>query len=406
MYRPPCFPRSRTVPTVKNNHLLRNTLPYNYDEFYLTMPRYYRSRRRFRRRRSRYSTRSRFRRLRRSLKRRAPIRRAILSNRRSIRALRADKEVKYLVGALYPDSSTELDVPTHGPSGQITNRPIYVNAYGGVISNLGVPTGVAFCPDLLASAKGVDAQGTAPNPGGSDPGGARIGRQIKLKSLSVKIMCYLPIPAALIPNGNVRCHFALVLDRQPRLPFKETPQSLTNLGWLDFKETTTDSTLQNPGSDHMYWNTRDPEFRERFKMLKHKAVTLSRQSANGTAGGQTLPVNAVGLTSAIATVNTALPSVQQSFDNYTSDVQTEHHTSRFFGEITFMIKHPYKFLYGLPKQGEAPDGDYQLPENHTIRLLAWSEPRNIAAQDNPDLQDWQLQIMRFNYMTKVRFTDA
>jgi len=371
------------------------------------MPRYYRSRRRFRRRRSRRGPRSGFRRMRRSLKRRAPIRRAILSNRRSIRALKADKEVKYLVGALYPESSTELPLALNGPSGQITNRPIYVDSTGTSITNLGVSNQYTFCPDLLSSAKGVDAQAMAPNPGGgANAGGARIGREIKLKSLSVKIMAYLPTPSTQIQNGNVRCHFAIVLDRQPSIEFKSNATSKVNLSWRDFKETTTPGSLQNPGSDHMMWNTRDPQFRERFKMLKHKVVTLSRQNTQSMVGSQSYPVNAVGLTSALCTTTSLLPTTTQPFPNESVNAFTDLHTSRFFGEVSFMIKHPYKFQYPLTgTAGELPVNIYQTPENHTLRLLAWSEPRNIAAQDTAGTPQWTLEIMRFNYMTKVRFTD-
>lgn len=343
--------------------------------------------------------------MRRSLKRRAPIRRAILSNRRAIRTLKADKEVKYLVGALYPDSSTELPLAANGPSGQIVNRAIYVNSEGWSITSLGVANGYSVCPDLLPSAKGVAAQGIV-NPGGSPHEGARIGREIKLKSLSVKIKCYLPMGQTGVnySNGNVLFHAMLVLDRQPTIEWNPSPQSNVNLAWQDFKETTLADSLQDPGSDAMMWNTRDPAFRQRFKVIKKASRMVSRQQVPRGVTDQQLPTLAGSITNVLAAGPATLPTVPVDFPGtYLDRNDHSNHTSRMFGEITLMVKHPYKFKYPIDAAGVGLD--YQLPENHTIRLLCWTEPKNILAQDVTTGYEWQQQIAAFTYMTKVRFTD-
>lgn len=353
------------------------------------MPRYFRARRRFRRRRSRRGPRSRFRRMRRSLKRRAPIKRAILSNRRAIKALKADKEVKFIAGALWPNSTTQLSVAAHGPSGQLNigPAPITVDSRG-----IDTSTGLTICPDLLASVPGINHQDEGnPTVPPTDPyDGSRLGRKIKLRSMSVKLQ-WQPSTNLRI-NGNVKCHAMLVLDKRPSEAFLGTAASLINLTWDKFRETTLSAGMAPPGSAAMSWYTRDVEFNERFKILKKKSLVLSRQDTQQAF----VPFSATGIIAAGATTSSGTGAV---------DTQNtgKPHTSVYFGNMTFMIKAPYMFMYPLnPEVDGQLENGYQLPVNHTIRLLAWTEQITPDTQGGAGLGP----EVDLRYITKVRFTDS
>lgn len=309
-------------------------------------------------------------------------------NTRAIYKLKADQEVKYMVSALYPDATTCLPAVVYGSSGQLSPRTLYVDSYGRECLATGVPNGKSFCPNLLPSAKGLNAQdvdtGLGAQPANIFIAGSRIGREIVMKSLSCKInarVANIAGPAATSQNveGDVKFHAMLVLDRAPLSGYNQNAGSHINMSWKTFKESVLDDTLQNAGSDHMFWNTRDSNVIDRFKILTRKSVVISRQKEQ------------------IQNINVP-PS---------PDLNTLSHTKRGYAEITLFLKGSFKFTYPIENFQEStatPEGRrYSVPRDKCIRLLCWTEPLNIGlASILPVSQE----VCAFVYMTKIRFVDS
>jgi len=409
------FPTQRTqIP-----YLHRPTHPHH--EYYI-MP--YGRRRSFRRRvrrRGRFSgRRSVKRRVRRSYRRRKkplPVR-----NARAIRRIKADVEVKFSTEDEFPNlsgaqgavgSGLYQALDRYGQNGKFWN-----NYKPGVVQKLwadqhGVATlqqtGSAimvepFCPGLLCTARGIASQEIdAPTNNTAGASGTRIGRDIVVKSLSVKIHC-TPHHKTV---GNFLVHTWLVHDERPQDSWDSphasgSATSGVTLMPQDFREYINSGQNANPGPlwlKNTYW-IRDPSFWERFKIISKKSCMLSVQKDDI----MTVPVNTnavVGLGSISAAPEQVTGSTLGAF---AIDNTPGPYTAKSQCTLTHMVKSNYKVRYelGLPLVMNAPITDplYQIPENQQIRLLVFAEP--LRSEQYADTNFG----VTFDYSTKLRFTDS
>jgi len=399
----------------------RTQIPYLHQPTHHEFDMPFRRRRRLRRgvrRRGRFSgRRSVKRRLRRSYRRRKkslPVR-----NARAIRRIKADVEVKFSTEDEFPNlsgaqgavgSGLYQALDRYGQNGKFWN-----NYKPGVVQKLWADqhgaatlqqTGSAimvepFCPGLLCTARGIAAQEVESF---SNPAvGTRIGRDIVVKSLSVKIHC-TPHHKTV---GNFLVHTWLVHDERPQDSW-ESPHasgsatSGVTLMPQDFREYINAGQNANPGPlwlKDTYW-TRDPSFWERFKIISKKSCMLSVQKDSTLE----LPSNtnyAVGQSTLACDTEQVTGSVLRQFN---MDNSPGLYTPKSQCTITHMLKSNYKVRYELGIDtvlpGPIQDPLYMIPENQQIRLLVFAEPLRSEQYTDPNFG------VTFDYSAKLRFTDS
>ena len=380
----------------------------------------YRSRRRLRRgvrRRGRFSgRRSVKRRVRRSYRRRKkPL---SVRNARAIRRIKDDVEVKFSTEDEFPNlsgaqgavgSGLYQALDRYGQNGKFWNnykpgvvQKLWSDQHGvATLQITGSPIMVEpFCPGLLCTARGIAAQEVESFSAAAV--GTRIGRDITVKSLSVKVHC-TPHHKTV---GNFLVHTWLVHDQRPQDSWDSphasgSATSGVTLMPQDFREYINTSQNANPGPlwlKDTYW-IRDPAFWERFKIISKKSCMLSVQKDNIAE----LPTVPGVLGQGEIAADTA-PALGSSLGQFNIDNTPGSYTSKSQCTLTHMLKSNYKVRYELgidvSLPGPIQDPLYMIPENQQIRLLVFAEPLRSEQYTDPNFG------VTFDYSTKLRFTDT
>lgn len=403
-------------------------------------------RRRYRRRRFRRSSRrssryrspwSALRRVRRRRPRYSLTRRAVLSNRRSIQNIRREIEVKDSHQAQFPNSSGDIPPvnsnaagPANGLSGINSGLlPLTVGRTGQL--ETGPHANMYFCPGLISTKVGI-GETNVPGGGGLIGVGARIGQYVTMKSLCVKLQ--LKLRRDFGQNAPVRVHLFLVLDKDPQSRWNPAPGAAgndVNFSISDKKFSCMPAAAINGLVDNpirmQYTFPRDTQVQQRFKVLRKTTVSLSRGSAASIPMAVTGPPPFIsngdspipGVQSALETGNVATSSLTAvpagPVSDATSLAATDQEVVPMHGQgqssapfvkyVTMFMKGNYKFDFGPVRPYTAGNQRYELPTNHTIRLMAYTETTGVSVTDDINSQADQA-LVDIIYSGRFRYTDA
>lgn len=341
--------------------------------------------------------------------------------------------------AQFPNSSA--DIPPVNPSAAgranglsgINSGPDAITVDRAGVLQGGAHANMLFCPGLIMTKVGI---GETNVPGGNAllGVGARIGQYVTMKSLCVKFQ--LKLKRDFGQNAPVRVHLFFVLDKDPQSRWQDAggpAGSDINFSITDKKRSLIPAALLNGQVDNpmkmMYSFPKDVQVNERFKVLKKRTVTLSRGSAASipmavsgpppfVANGDTpVPGPATILeTGNLATSSlTAVPGGGGTVANATSlaatntDIVPMHgqgqSSAPFVKYVTMFMKGNYKFDFGPVRPYTAGNQRYELPVNHQIRLLAYTETTGVSVTDDIDAQV-EPALVDIIYSGRFRYTDA
>jgi len=372
-------------------------------------------RRRFSRRRGRKYRTNPFRRLRRrTIRRRPAYKRAILSNRRSIRNLQRNQEVKFISKYTFPNSGG--DVPAVCPT-PLTDAEYYAHGFSGISSGpelltidkngaFTLPpggTGGVFNPGLVVTQIGLAGQdGPDQNPGVLWAQGTRVGRWITMKSLCVKYQVSINERYTFTADP-IQLVLMLVLDKSPGLKFEGDGTSDINFQWSDMKvnynEAVDDNKVQQP--EMLEFKTLDPAIRKRFHVLQRHVCTVGKNEGAlapvvMTAG---LPT-ADGSTGVLAVRDLPAGSVAPFLPIERSGPRNKAASYVNYG--TFFLKRRFRFDFGPITRTSSVKPN--LPINQQIRLLAYVRTRQLQGSNAEPIQsDVRVDLC---YQGKMRFIDS